>query len=168
MTLTMFLGLTSKVKVILFMGIPIFSADVWAEVGHYRYVKSHVKTNFLMAPLTEEDRVYLLMMYGWGDRRRTYDEVVELFNETFRVRVTGISKSTVSKTIKRFDNTGTNKNRPKPGRPKTETSEEHQMEVAQSFIENPHLTLRKASQELQINRLHEVPNSKGVVGITTS
>ncbi|KAJ8915563.1 hypothetical protein NQ315_012447 [Exocentrus adspersus] len=66
-----------------------------------------------MAPLTEEERVSLLMMYGWGDRRRTYDEVVELFNETFRVGVTGISKSTVSKTIKRFDDTGTNKNRPK-------------------------------------------------------
>ncbi|KAJ8912023.1 hypothetical protein NQ315_003560, partial [Exocentrus adspersus] len=67
--------------------------------------------------------------------------------------VTGISKSTVSKTIKRFDDTGTNKNRPKPGRPKTETSEEHQMEVAQSFVENLHLTLRKASQDLQINRV---------------
>ncbi|KAJ8909600.1 hypothetical protein NQ315_003710 [Exocentrus adspersus] len=92
-------------------------------------------------------------MYGWGDRRRTYDEVVKLFNETFRVGVTGISKSTGSKTIKKFDDTGTNKNRPKPGRPKTETSEEHQMEVAQSFVENPHLNLRKTSQELQINRV---------------
>lgn len=113
-----------------------------------------------MASLTEQERVSLLMMRGWGDRCRTYDEVVQLFNETFREGLIGISKSTVSKTIRRFEETGTNKNRAKSGRPNTETSEERQMEVAQSFVEDPHLTVRKASEQLEINRMSIFRNLK--------
>lgn len=113
-----------------------------------------------MATLSEQERVSLLMMRGWGYRRRSLNEVVQLFNETFRVDLTGISKSTVSKTIQRFEEIGSNKIRPKSGRPKTETSEERQMEVAQAFVEDPHLTLRKASLQLQINRMSIYRNLK--------
>ena len=101
-----------------------------------------------MASLTEEERVSLLMMRGWGDRVRSYDEVVALFNETFRQGQVGIHKSTVSRTITRFQQTRTNKNRPKTGRPKSETTEERQFEVAQAFVENPRLSIRNASQQL--------------------
>lgn len=113
-----------------------------------------------MATLTERERVSLLMMRGWGDRRRTYDEVVQVFNDTFRVGLTGISKSTVSKTINRFEETGTNKDRQKSGRPKTETSEEQQVEVAQLFVEDPHSSVRKASQQLQISQTSIFRNLK--------
>lgn len=54
---------------------------------------------------------------------RLNGEAVQLFNETFRVGLTGITNSTVSKTIRRFEETGINKNRPKSGRSKIETLE---------------------------------------------
>lgn len=113
-----------------------------------------------MATLTEEERVSLLMMRGWGDKERSYDEVVILFNETFRVDQVGISKSTVSRTIKRFLDTRTNKNRPKSGRPKSETSEARQMEVAQAFVENRRLSIRKASQQLDMTAFSVHKNLK--------
>ncbi|KAJ8911487.1 hypothetical protein NQ315_010859 [Exocentrus adspersus] len=89
-----------------------------------------------MVNLTEQERISLLMMRGWGDRERSYEEIVHLFNDTFRVGQTQIHKSTVSRTINRFLETSTNKDRLKSGRPKTQTTEERQGEVAQSFIEN--------------------------------
>lgn len=113
-----------------------------------------------MATLTERERVSLLMMRGWGDRLRPYDEVVRLFNATFRVGLIGICKSTVSKTVRRFEESGSNKDRPKSGRPKIETSEERQMEVAQSFVETPHLSVRKASQQLERSKMSVFRNLK--------
>jgi len=74
-----------------------------------------------------------------------------LFNETFRNEGEGIiSISTVSRTIGRFVETGTNKNRQKFGRPRSQATEE-QFEVTQSFVENPRLSIRKTSQQLQIS-----------------
>lgn len=104
-----------------------------------------------MAHLSERDRVCILMMRGWGDRQRSYDQVKTLFNNTFRNEGNGISKSTVERTIRRFEETGTNKNREKSGRPKTETAEEMAFEVAQAFVENPRLSVSRASQELEIS-----------------
>lgn len=104
-----------------------------------------------MAQLTETERTSLLMMRGWGDKQRSYEEVRLLFNQTFRNNVEGISKSTVSRTIHRFEEMGTNKNRLKSGRPKSQTSEEKQFEVAASFVENPRLSIRKAAQQLEMS-----------------
>ncbi|KAK0167806.1 hypothetical protein PV327_001666 [Microctonus hyperodae] len=90
-------------------------------------------------------------MRGWGDKERTYTEVLVHFNQTFRQGQIGISKSTVSQTIKRFQETRSYKNRPISGRPKSATSVERQMEVAQAFVENHSLSIRKASQQLEMN-----------------
>ena len=38
------------------------------------------------AKLSERERVSVLMMRGWGDRVRSYDQVYLLFNRTFRKR----------------------------------------------------------------------------------
>jgi len=57
------------------------------------------------------------MMRGWGDRQRSYNEVRQIFNETFRDENTAISRSTVEQTVKRFNETGSVKNRQIPGRP---------------------------------------------------
>lgn len=72
----------------------------------------------------------------------------------------GINKSTIYKTVRRFEETGTNKNCTKSGRPNTETSEERQMEVFPSFVKVPHLTVRKASEQLEINRISIFRNLK--------
>ena len=36
------------------------------------------------AKLSERERVSVLIMHGWGDRVRSYDQVCLLFNRTFR------------------------------------------------------------------------------------
>ncbi|EFN74119.1 hypothetical protein EAG_04168 [Camponotus floridanus] len=69
-----------------------------------------------MLRLSERERISLLMMRGWGDRLRSYNDVRQLFNETFRNEDTAISRSTVERTIRRFNETGSVKNRPVLGR----------------------------------------------------
>lgn len=94
--------------------------------------------------LTETERINLLMMRGYGDRVRSYDEVVHLFNDTFPDRPP-ISKSTVCRTVQRFLDTGNVKDRPRSGRPLSATDENTSIEVLQSFIEEPHTSTRTAA-----------------------
>lgn len=103
-----------------------------------------------MAYLSEQERISLLMMRGWGDRKRSYNEVRQLFNETFRDENTNISKSTVQRTIKRFEETGSVKNCTITGRPVSVTTPEKSLDVALSFVENPHLSIRRAAQQQDI------------------
>lgn len=58
-----------------------------------------------------------------GDRQRSYNEVRQVFNEIFRDENTAISRSTVERTIRRFDEIGSMKNRQIPERPISATSE---------------------------------------------
>jgi len=62
----------------------------------------------------KHERITILMMRGWGDKR-SYSAVVRLFNYAYPNR--RINKSTMLKTIKRFRETGSVKNRSKSGRP---------------------------------------------------
>lgn len=96
-----------------------------------------------MPPLSETERITLLMMYGYGDRVRSLQEVCDLFNNTFRNREP-ITKSTVSKTVRRFEETGTVNNRPRTGRPRTVTTDAKSLDVLQTFVEDPHSSIRKA------------------------
>ena len=64
-----------------------------------------------MARLNETERIEMLMMIGYGDRTR-FSQVVNIFNELHPDRE-AISKSTVSKTLQRFHETGGVKDRPK-------------------------------------------------------
>jgi len=50
-----------------------------------------------MLRLSERERISLLMMRGWGDRLRSYNDVRQLFNETCCNEDTAISRSTKSK-----------------------------------------------------------------------
>ncbi|KAJ8915734.1 hypothetical protein NQ315_000670, partial [Exocentrus adspersus] len=93
-----------------------------------------------MVNLTEQERIFLLMMRGWGDRERSYEEVVHLFNDTFRKRVQ----------IRIAQNLGDRK---------LKTTEERQ-EVGQSFIENRRLSINKASQQLGMSRFSVYKNLK--------
>jgi len=104
-----------------------------------------------MVRLSERERISLLMMRGWGDRVRSYRNVVDLFNRTFRNEGARISKGTVSKTVRRFEQMGSVRNRPTTGRPSTATTEEKSLDVLQSFVENPHETLRSVALQHEID-----------------
>ncbi|EZA49482.1 hypothetical protein X777_12276 [Ooceraea biroi] len=77
---------------------------------------------------------------------------MHLFNATFHNENTNISKSTVHKTIRRFEETGSIKNHPKTGRPAKATNSEKSLDVLQSFVENPHSSTRKTTAEHQIDQ----------------
>jgi len=97
--------------------------------------------------LSLQERVTLLMMRGWGDRVRSYEEVRVLFNQTCRdgEDLNPISKSTVERTIRRFRDHGIVNDVPKCGRPKSVMTEQKSLDLAQDFVENPHLSLRTAA-----------------------
>ncbi|KAL7286606.1 hypothetical protein TKK_0019105 [Trichogramma kaykai] len=90
-------------------------------------------------------------MRGWGDKKRSYSNVVQLFNVTFREAGPNISKATVSKTIRRFERTGSIKNHYHVGRPVSVTNEERSLDVMLSFIENPHQSTRQASLQHEMD-----------------
>ncbi|KYQ53894.1 hypothetical protein ALC60_07187 [Trachymyrmex zeteki] len=72
---------------------------------------------------TEQERISLLMMRRWGDRRKSYAHVTKLFNRTFRNEDNGISKSTVIRTVQRFEEMGFIKDRNRQGRPAIATND---------------------------------------------
>lgn len=96
--------------------------------------------------LSERERITLLMMRGYGDRVRSFQVVADLFNETFPNR-NPISKSTVQKTVRRFEETGSVKDLPRTGRPRDATNEEKSLDVLLSVTENPHTSIPKLEQE---------------------
>ena len=57
-------------------------------------------------------------MRGCGDKMRSYEEVANLFNNKFPTR-DPISKSTVHRTVLRFERTGLVTDEQRSGRPKT-------------------------------------------------
>lgn len=107
--------------------------------------------------LSERERITLLMMRGYGDRVRSYQEVATLFNETFPDR-NPVAKSTVQKTVKRFEEMGSVKDCPRSGRPKSATNEEKSLDVLLSVVENPHSSLSKLGQanDMSISSSHRV------------
>lgn len=104
-----------------------------------------------MPQLTEHDRIEILMMIGYGDRRRSYSEVVALYNAIHEDREP-IARSTVIKTLQRFDETGGVKNRQKPGRPKVATSEESSLNVLLDVQENPKCSVQQRALTHHISR----------------
>lgn len=105
-----------------------------------------------MAPLSERERIALLMIRGWGDQVRGYKTVHRIFNAEFREGNNKISKTTVITTIRRYEETGSVKDRPRSGRPKEATNEEQSLATLQSFVEDPSISLRRVSEEQGISR----------------
>lgn len=100
--------------------------------------------------LSERERITLLMIHGYGDRIRSLEEVRRLFNYTFPER-DPISRSTVSRTIQRFEETGSIKDRPRSGRPQIATDEETSVDILQSFVEDPHTSVKSVASQLEIS-----------------
>lgn len=100
--------------------------------------------------LTEFERINVLIMKGYGDRKRSYQEVTDLFNVRFQNRPP-ISKSTVYTTVHRFDETRSVKGRAGRGRPKSVTNDDMSLNVLQSFVEDPHSSIRKVAAQNDIS-----------------
>jgi len=68
----------------------------------------------MIAILSEKERIYLLIMKSYGDKERSYQEICDLFNAIFNAREP-VSKSIVVRTVQRFIETGSVKDRLRSG-----------------------------------------------------
>ena len=85
----------------------------------------------------------VLMMRGYGDRIRSYREVVELYNATYPDQCDPISKSTVERTIARFQRTLI-KDEPRSGRPKSTTNDD---KVADVLNDNSFISVSRVQEK---------------------
>lgn len=90
--------------------------------------------------LSEKDRIEILMMYGYGERRRTTTEVCALFNEAHQDRPP-IVRSTVTKIIKKFSQHGHVRDLPKTGQ--KQINEDKELEILLGVAENPNVSSRQ-------------------------
>lgn len=107
--------------------------------------------NYFAMSLSERERITTLMMRGYGDKERSYQQVADLFNDTYGGRQP-IHKSTVCRTVNRFERTGSVKDEARSGRPKTATNDEKSLEVLLHFQENCHTSSRKVAQHIGIHK----------------
>jgi len=108
---------------------------------HLTINKLKIKFLKMVAELSERERITILMMRGWDANERSYSAIVRLFNDTYpNCR---INNSTVLKTIKRFREPGSVKNRSKSGRPSSAINEEQQLDVLH-LLKIPTLVLIKS------------------------
>lgn len=109
--------------------------------------------------LNEKERITLLMMRGYGDMIRSYDQIRHLFNDEFPNRPP-ISKTVVRNTIKRFEETGSVKDRPRAGRPSA-LEDNQKLNILQSFTEDPKKSIREVAIHFDLNKnsVHRVLTS---------
>lgn len=100
--------------------------------------------------LSERERIEILMMIGYGDRRRSKVEVCELFNAAHPNRQP-ITRSTVCKIHLKYEEYGNVKDLPKTGRPKVD--DETKLNVLLTVQDNPNCATRQAA--LNFNCSHE-------------
>ena len=103
-----------------------------------------------MANLTERERIQILMMVGYGDRKRTQQEVCDLFNELNPNKT--LTQSTVSKIVKKYDDTGSVKNKAKSGRPKSATNNENALNLLLHVQEDPHVSTRQLARDYNVSQ----------------
>lgn len=104
-----------------------------------------------MVHLTEKERIIILMMVGYGDRRRTQHEVCTLFNEIYPNREP-ISQSVVSKTLKRFSETEHVRDVPKVGRPKVASNDDKKLDVLLELVDDPHSSTRQLASNHDVSK----------------
>lgn len=107
--------------------------------------------NAVSMSLSEKERITVLMMRGYGDRVRSCQEVANLFNDNNPERQQ-ISKSTVHRTVSRFEQTGSVSDKPRSGRPKSASNEEKSLGVLLNFQENVHSSTRKVAQQVGVSQ----------------
>lgn len=90
------------------------------------------------------------------------ENIVELFEKGKRQseisRALDVGKSTVHKTIKRFVETGSHKDRPRSGRPRTANTPANRRSIREKVKRNPKRSMRRMAQEIGISdvRVHHI------------
>ncbi|KAG8292566.1 hypothetical protein J6590_036310 [Homalodisca vitripennis] len=95
--------------------------------------------------LSEQEHIMILMMQCYGDQVISYDEVMNIFNDTYL-------NQEFKKESNIFQETGSVKDCPKPGHPKLATNEALLLDILQSVVEDPHASTRNVSQILDISQ----------------
>ncbi|KAJ8961891.1 hypothetical protein NQ318_021509 [Aromia moschata] len=106
-----------------------------------------------MAHLSERQRFEILMIYGYGHRKRTQSEVCTVFNGIYTD--THVSQETVCQLIEKFRETGNVKDVKRTGRPKSAKSEEIALNVLLTIVETPQVSTREVADNLKIS--HVIP-----------
>ncbi|KAJ8948905.1 hypothetical protein NQ318_020491 [Aromia moschata] len=102
-----------------------------------------------MAHLSERQRIEILMIYVYGNRKRTQSEVCTVFNGIYPY--TPVSQGTVCQLMNKFRETGNVKDVKRTGKPKSETSEEKALNVLLTMEETPQVSTREVADNLEIN-----------------
>lgn len=100
--------------------------------------------------LSESERIEILIMIGYGDRKRTQDEVCALFNETHPDR-DPISQSTVSRIQNKFNEYGHVRDVKRSGRPSS-TNEDMELDILLTVKEDPHSSLTKLQATVDLSK----------------
>ena len=100
---------------------------------------SNLKLVKAMTRLSERKRAAVLMMVGYGDKLRTHEEACDVFNAKYPEKQ--ISRSTVSRLVARYDESGSVADLPRSGRPST--SNETKLNILLEIEENHHLSTRQ-------------------------
>ncbi|KAJ8939625.1 hypothetical protein NQ318_010644 [Aromia moschata] len=101
-----------------------------------------------MAHLNETDRIQILMMLRYGDRRRTHSEVCTLFNEAHPER------STVTKLLAKFQAAGHIRDLPKSGR--SPVHENTHLDFMLQVQDNPYSTTRQMGIDFNLSHTSNV------------
>lgn len=100
--------------------------------------------------LTETERIDILILRGYGDKQRSYQEVCDMYNNLHPDR--HIKKNAVFRTVERYRMTGSVKNRPRLGRPRTATSEEKKLDILLAIEENPKQSTNQLALDYEIDQ----------------
>lgn len=90
-------------------------------------------------------------MVGYGDGQRSHQEAAYLFNDMYPDH-NSIPHTTVTRIIRKFNETGSVKDFPRSGRPKTTTDENTSLDVLLHVQENPKVSTKKLVLESNISR----------------
>jgi transposase len=98
--------------------------------------------------LSTEERAFTLQM--WWKSDQNYEDVRRTFVVKFK-HTQPPCRQAIYKLNRRIEATGSVADLPRSGRPKSVTSEENLQLVAETFIQSPKKSARRASKELQFS-----------------
>lgn len=98
--------------------------------------------------LSEQKKIEILMMIGYGDRIRSQDEVVNMFNAKYPEDP--ITQSCVSKVLRKFEENGHVRDRPRSGRPAINNDE--RLDILLEAEENCHSSTRQIATNNNISQ----------------
>lgn len=111
--------------------------------------------------LTETLKIEILMMVGFGERKRNQEEVAALFHEN-HPDLPPLSRSTVSKIEKQFRELGHVRHVPRRRPPKV--SDETKLDILLTYQENPITPARQLSRDHNIDHktVLKITNTTGI------